>query len=131
MTETHQLSDLQLAVMRALWEAGEATAAQVHRDLAASGRRLAPTTVSTLIARLEKRGLVTHRSEGRQYVYRARVEEGAVRRDMVERVTEQFFEGDVTALVGHLLRRNELSGEDLEQVRALIAEAEANEGDDQ
>ena len=130
MSEIDQLSDLQLAVMRALWAAGEATAAGVQAALAEDGRALAPTTVSTLLSRLEKRGLASHRSEGRQYVYRPLVQEQEVRSSMVERVTDHFFAGDVTALVGHLLRKAELSGADLDEVRDLIAAAERNQSND-
>ncbi len=131
MSEVHQLSDLQLAVMRALWNGGEATVADVQAVLAGCGRDLAPTTVSTLLSRLEKRGLARHRTRARQYVYRPAVPEHEVRRSMVERVTEHFFEGDVTALVGHLLRKVELAGTDLDQVRTLIAEAQAPGSEDE
>ena len=51
------LSDLQLAVMRVLWDKGEASAADVHRALRHS-RPMAITTVATLLARLEKRAML-------------------------------------------------------------------------
>ena len=61
------LSDLQLAVVRVLWDKGEASAADVQRALHRS-RGLAITTVSTLLTRLEKRGLLSHRADGRTFV---------------------------------------------------------------
>jgi len=79
------LTSLQLDVMRVLWARGEATATEVHADLA-PGRRLAPTTVATLLRRLERRGLLAHRTEGRQFVYRPAVSEDAVRSSMVGEV---------------------------------------------
>ena len=63
-----QLSAVQLAVMRALWELGSATTAAVH-DRAGKPRSLAYTTVSTLLTRLEKRGLVTSRKDVRDRVF--------------------------------------------------------------
>jgi predicted transcriptional regulator len=121
MPAPESLTPLQLAVMRALWERGEA---RVHEVREALERELAATTVATLLQRLEKRGLVAHRSEGRQYVYRALVDEDEARRAAVGELTETLFDGDVPALVAHLLSRGELDAGDLARVRALIEDAE-------
>ena len=124
MSTDPQLSDVQLQFMRVLWDLGEATAADVHAELSRRDRELAPTTVSTVLARLEKRGLVRHRSEGRQYVYRAVVTEQDVRGSMVERLADNFFGGDVTRLVSHLLDAREIHPDDLAEVKRLIARKE-------
>ncbi len=58
-SNTGPVTGLQLDVLRALWAAGTASASQVHETLS-ERRQLAPTTVATLLKRLEKRGLVTH-----------------------------------------------------------------------
>lgn len=116
-------SGLQLAVLRFLWDHGEGTVAQV-RDGIAPDRRLASTTVATLLSRLEKRGLVAHRTEGRQYVYRALVPENDVRRSLVGDLTRRLFHGDVAAFVNHLLSTNEIEPGDLERLKSLIAEQE-------
>ena len=68
-----QLTDLQLEFMRVLWEVGEGTVADVQDRLQAGGRALAPTTVSTVLRRLESQGWVNHRERGRQFIYRAAV----------------------------------------------------------
>jgi predicted transcriptional regulator len=68
-----QLSELQLAIVRALWELGEGAVSDVLAEVAKNGRELAPTTVATVLRRLEKDGWVEHRERGRQFVYRARV----------------------------------------------------------
>ena len=119
-----QLTPLQLAVMRALWARGEASAAEVHGDLAAA-RGLAPTTVATLLRRLEKRGLVAHTSVGRQFVFRAVVAEEVATGAMVDELKERLFEGDAAQLVHHLIQRGELEAGDLARVRALIEAAES------
>jgi len=125
MPDDLQLSDLQLALMRALWERGEAGASEIQGVLADAGRDLAPTTVSTLLSRLAKRGLVLARREGRGFVYRPAIQENDIRSSMVTRVTDHLFDGDVTALVSHLLRSSDISRDDLAEVRRLIAEAES------
>lgn len=114
-----QLSDLQLALMRILWDRGEATAAEVHEAL--HDRALAPTTVATLLTRLEKRGLVSHSARGRSFVYRADVSEHEVRRSMLAKLTEFFFAGDPAALVSHLTGGARLDAQQLQEARGLIA----------
>lgn len=131
MPAPESLTPLQIAVMRALWERGEARVPEVQAALDVA-RPLAATTVATLLRRLEKRGLVAHRVEGRQFVYRALVGEDEARRAAVGEVAEHLFEGNVPALVAHLLARHELLPGDLARVRALIEEAErkARDGDE-
>ena len=125
MNSLHQLSDLQLAILRVLWVRGEATVNQVQEDLLAE-RPLALTTVATVLTRLDKKGLVSHRSEGRQYVYQAEVSESDVRGDALSDLTEQLFRGDITALVSHLLSDQEIAPGDLARVKALIEQKEAD-----
>ena len=129
MGDSPQLSDQQLAFMRVLWDRGEATAQDVHAALGEQGQELAPTTVATVLSRLERKGLVAHRKRGRQFVYRARAAEKEIRRSMLARLTDLFFGGDPQALVSHLTAGQGLGQEDLEEVRRLIAEREAPPGE--
>ncbi|HEX2643826.1 MAG TPA: BlaI/MecI/CopY family transcriptional regulator [Thermoanaerobaculia bacterium] len=121
MEETsHHLGDLQLAIMRVLWARGEATVAEVQEALE-DERGLALTTIATMLMKMEKKGVVDHRTDGRKFVYRPTVTEKQVRRSMVSDLTSQLFRGDVTALVNHLLSEHEIEPEELAQLRAMIA----------
>jgi predicted transcriptional regulator len=120
---TSDLTELQLAVMRVLWERGECTVAEVQEGLLPE-RRLAATTVATLLSRLEKRGVLSHRVEGRQYVYSATITEPEVRRSMVSRITDVLFDGSPAALISHLLSSRQIARGDLARVRAMIEEEE-------
>ncbi len=124
MPDTTQLTDLQLALLRVLWTRGEATVTEMVEALRPE-RDLAPTTVATLLSRLEKRRVVSHSTRARQYVYRARVSESAVRASMVNGLTDTLFGGDVAALMSHLLDARAVSPGDLDRVRELITRAEA------
>ncbi len=117
--ETQQLSALQVALLRVLWDNGEATVAQVHAELAEE-RGLAATTIATLLTRLERRGLVAHRNEGRQFVYRALVEEKDVQLSQVRDLADRVFEGNLAELVSHLVAREDIDAGDLERVKAMI-----------
>lgn len=118
-TDDTTLSELQLELMRVLWARGEASTADVAEVLASS-RGLAHTTIATLLSRLEKRGVVESRRDGRQLVYRARVAEGDVRRSMVSGLLGSLFGGDARALIAHLVREEEIAAGDLERVRQLL-----------
>lgn len=124
MPETHQLTDLQISLMRVLWERGQATVAEIC-DAVRSERGLALTTVATLLSRLEKRGIVSHETRARQFVYQAQVTEADIRRSMVHELTEQLFDGDVAALMSHLLTAREISSGDLNRIKAMLAEHQA------
>lgn len=122
-TETaHHLGDLQLAIMRILWAQGEGTVAEVHEALEPE-RGLALTTIATMLTKMEKKGVVDHRAEGRKFIFRPRVSEGQVRRSMVADLTSQLFRGDVTALVNHLLSEHDIDAQELAQLREMIASA--------
>lgn len=118
MAEDIVLSDLQLDLMRVLWRAGDLSVAEVTDALA--DRDLAHTTVATLLTRLEKRGAVVARRDGRMLVYTACVSEAQVRRNMVSSLIAQVFRGDPKALLAHLVSEREVAKGDLEQVRALL-----------
>ncbi|HET9293694.1 MAG TPA: BlaI/MecI/CopY family transcriptional regulator [Gemmatimonadales bacterium] len=124
MPDAPHLTDLQSAIMRVLWDRGEATVAEIHAALQPE-RGLALTTIATMLSRLERRGIVKHLTRARQYVYYPKVSERDVRRSMVADLTERLFDGDVAELVSHLLSARELSPGDLEKVKELIASHEA------
>ncbi len=113
------LSALQLSLMRALWTAGQATAAEVVQALREE-RGLAHTTVATLLTRLEKRGVVAAERDGRQIVYRPQVTESQVRQSMVSGLLANLFEGRASDLLSHLIKRDEIAPEDLARIRQLL-----------
>lgn len=126
MPERRQLTQLQLAIMRVLWARGAATVAEICEALRPA-RGLAQTTVATVLARLEKRGVVSHATRARQFVYRPLVSESEVRSSMVRELTEVLFGGDVTQLLSHLLTAREVDPGDLERMRALLGAHQAKQ----
>jgi BlaI family penicillinase repressor len=115
----HHLGELQHAIMRVLWTLGEGTVAQIHEALPPEHRR-ALTTIATMLTKMERKGVVTHRSEGRFFVYLPSVVEQDVRRTMVEDLTERLFDGDVAALVSHLITEQEIDRDELARLQKLI-----------
>ena len=123
MARSFALTDSQLEIVKIIWARSEATVADVHEALSRH-RAVAQPTVATLLSRLERKGILTHRLEGRQFVYRALVTEAEVRRSVMGNITERLFTGDVPALISQLLAERDVSREDLEAVKAMIEEKE-------
>jgi predicted transcriptional regulator len=119
MSTRYRLGDLQLAIMRVLWERREAAVTEVHAALEAE-RGLAPTTIATMLTKMEDKGVVAHRSERRRFLYRPTVSEEAVQREMLSELTERLFLGDVTAVVSTLLAEHDVDREELAALRRLI-----------
>jgi predicted transcriptional regulator len=114
-----RLGDLQLAIMRVLWERGAATVADVHQALADRGD-LAYTTVATMLRKMEGRGLVRHREDGRKFVYEPAVSAAGVTTHMADDLLERLFAGRLPDLVNHLLSTRDVSREELDELERLI-----------
>jgi BlaI family penicillinase repressor len=122
------LTGLQLSILHIMWDLGEATTQQVLEVLNRD-RSLALTTVATLLSRLERKSVLTHRREGRQYIYRATVTQSEVRQSKVRELTENLFGGDATALLSHLVRADGFEADELDRIRELLDAAEAQNED--
>ena len=124
----HHLASLQMSIMQVLWDRSEATVSEVREALPGT-RRLAYTTVGTMLAKMEKNGQVSHRTDGRVNVYRPAVEREQVGQSMVSDLATRLFDGDVTEMVSHLLDSSEVSAEELKRLKKLIREKEKEIGD--
>ena len=119
----HTLGELQHAIMQVLWARDEATVAEVHEALF-DERGLAPTTIATMLRKMEDKGVVAHRVEDRHFVYQATVSEDAVRSTMVSELLDRLFAGDPAALVSHLVADHDIDEAEVERLRTLLENAE-------
>lgn len=120
--KTHRLGDLQLRIMKVLWERREATVAEVLDTLDDTDKTLAYTTIATMLRKMEARGLVSHRSEGRSFIYLPKIAAEDVSRSMADHLVDRLFEGSLLDAVSHLLTTREVSKDELKQLEKLIAE---------
>lgn len=84
------------------------------------GEPLAYTTVATMLRKMENRHLVTHREEGRKFIYRAAVSAEDVTRSMADDLVDRLFEGSLAETVSHLLETREVSPDELTRLEQLI-----------
>ena len=121
------LSELQLDILRILWEQGESSASEVREALEPE-RSFAASTVATMLTRLEKRGVVVRHQDGRSVTFSADVEEQEVRESMVSDLMSRLFGGDAQALVSHLLESGEIDPKELDALRAEIRRRRRRKG---
>ena len=122
----YSLSELQLAIMDVLWERREATVLDIH-DALRKERRIAQSTVATLLSRMQNKGVVSRRAEDRQHVFYATATREQVRRTVVSEfseLTERLFSGDVAGLISQLLTTRDARPEDLARAREIIEQKE-------
>ena len=109
----------ELEVARIVWERNGATVRQVMESLPAD-RGLDFKTVQTYLRRLEAKGYLRTRLEGRSKVYLPRVKPGRVIGEMVEDFINRLFDGETIPLFQHLIRDRGLSDDDLKVLRAML-----------
>lgn len=119
-----RLAGRQLAIMKVLWEHGEATVAQVQ-ELLPVDPPLAYSTVATVLSRMEQKGLVQHRRKDRLYFYQAAVSQDEAGQTMVGEIVSRICDGSPSQLVNHLLETDQVDSRELKRIKKLIEEHEA------
>ncbi len=114
-----RLGKVQLHIMQFLWESGEATAREITQHLEPA-HGLSHSTVQTLLRKLEKKGAIDHIDRERIFVFRPLVEEGAITADSTHDFLTRVFQGSVSGMVAHVLEHEHISGEELDQLKAMI-----------
>lgn len=114
-----ELGALQKAVMETVWSLGEATVGQV-RDRLDREPPPAYTTILSVMQKLEKAGWLTHRPEGRSYVYLPTRSRDEVGKSTLRTFIDRVFRGDALLLFQHLLEDEDLSEQDLSALRQMI-----------
>ena len=122
-SETTPLTDAQRGIMEIVWDRGEVTVTEV-RDQLANKRELARNTVQTMIVRLEERGWLKHRSEGRTFYYSAKRPRTATLGAKVAQMVDRFFAGSPEEMVTALMEYRGLSPQEADRIRQMIDAAE-------
>ncbi len=122
--ELPELTPAQGELMEIIWERGEVSASDVRRVLSRT-RAVARNTVRTLLERMEEKGWITHRRDGRTFLYSAAQPRQTTIGRKVQEVVETVCGGSAEALVTALLDYRGLSSGELDRIRQLLARARA------
>ena len=113
------LGGTEMEVLREVWSLDRATARDVH-DRVSARRRVAYTTVMTVMKNLAEKGYLRYEPEGTAYVYRAARAPEEVRASVLSGVLDKVFGGSTASLVQALVEREALAPEERAEIRRLI-----------
>jgi predicted transcriptional regulator len=116
------MSPAETEILRIVWQIGEATVQQVC-ELLPPKRRIAYKTVQTLLRRLESKGYLKHRTEGKAYVFSPAVKREIVVKRTVLDFLDKLFGGDPRPLMQFLAQEGHIDAKDIERLRELIDES--------
>lgn len=126
MSRRRTLSRGELEVARALWDLGSATVREVFESFPPE-RELDFTTVQTYLRRLEAKGYLRSRLQGRVKVYSPRVSANQVIRETVEDFMGRVFDGEALSLMQHLIRDQGISSREIRALREMLDRLEGEE----
>jgi predicted transcriptional regulator len=116
-----KISSAESRIMEALWRRSPLTAEEIAADVAGP-QGWSEATVKSLVNRLLTKGAIAAEKDGRRYLYRPRVERQAYVSHESRGLVDRLFGGRVAPLVSHFSQTNQLSAEDIAELKRLIAE---------
>lgn len=120
------ISEAEWTVMQILWDEAPQTAAQVIEAL--GEKDWSPRTIKTLLGRLVKKGALSYRVDGREYLYRPRVAAQVCARAETRSFLQRVFGGSVAPLVAHMASEGALSEDEYDSLRAILDEHDRTRG---
>lgn len=120
---TLTLGDSEMEVLTLVWELKKATVSQVQEKIL-QHRKVAYTTVMTIMQNLSKKGYLVFEKEGQMYVYTAAIDPSRVKKDFLGHMINKVFRGSPAALMQTLVQSEELSDEDRKSILDIIEKME-------
>ncbi len=128
MARRPALSKAEMEVVRIVWNLGRATVRQAF-DAFPPGRNIDFTTVQTYLRRLETKGYLRAKRQGRALAYRPRVRPDDVIRDTVGDLVNRLFDGQTVPLLHHLIRDRSIGKEEIQELREMIDQWESEQSE--
>jgi predicted transcriptional regulator len=119
-------TELELAILKILWQHGPANVRQV-RDVLADQRDLAYTSVMTVMGIMTDKGHVSRKKTKGTYVYRAVLRQKTTEKSMVSDLVDRVFDGSAAAAAVHLLESSDIDTEELAALRRLLEQKEGEQ----
>jgi predicted transcriptional regulator len=115
-----EMGELERQVMQLVWAHAPITSESVRERL---DRRLKESTVRTVLRRLEEKGFVTHRTDGRTFVFKPVQDRQNVAAKAVRRIADWFCNGSIEDVLVGIVDAKMLDKKQLEQLSKKIEEA--------
>ena len=115
------LTNQELEIMKIVWKRGSSTVRGVYEELL-KRRKIAYTTVMTMMGTLEQKGRLRKSEQGRAYVYMPVEPQTKVVGSMVQEFVKRVFNGSAGPLLVHLVENMGEDAEQIEEIRRLLKE---------
>ncbi len=122
----YEIGSAEFQVLKALWHKGPSTVRDVMDHLHDRGRRLAYTTVQTLLTRLEQKGFVKSDKSGLAFIFKATLSRDRVRKSRVKKLVSQLYDGAAAPLVLQLIRNERFNADEIEELQKLIEDLDTD-----
>ena len=116
-----KLGNLQLKIMRVLWQNGEATARQITEAINQE-EVVAHSTIQTLLRKLQAKNAVGHEERDRTFYFRALVSEEVATTSATQDLLSRVFQGSISGMVAHVLDSEKVSKEEIERLKRIVDE---------
>ncbi len=118
--ELEQLTEGEERIMQALWSLGEGSVNDVLAVLPEPKPKY--TTVATFIKLLGNKGYVTHRAEGKSYIFTPAVSRDDYARKRMRTMLQNYFDGSFTRMVSFFSEHENLTTQEMDEIQKLMEE---------
>ena len=119
---TVTLSQSEWTVMEALWERPK-TLMELVRELGQSAH-WAKSTVTTMVRRMEEKGIVTYKMQARAKLFHAAVSREDVVAEETSSLLQRAYHGSISMMFSAMTKKQDLSREEIDDLRAILQQAE-------
>jgi len=124
----NRLGKLELQVMKLIWDKGQATVKEVWEELYPE-KRLAYTTVATVMKQLEGKKFLNHSEKERTYIYHPSIDQKSVSQGLLKELIDGLFDGSAAKLITTLVQGDQITKKDLEEIQQIILNYRKSEVD--
>lgn len=127
MSKTDTPTERELEILHVLWQRREASVREVYETLA-QRLPIVQNTVQAFLRTMEEKGLVTHRVEGRTFVYQPLVQPERTKKRLVKQLMQRAFDGAVDQLVQSALSAQKPTEEELSRLEEMLRDLRKQAG---
>ena len=117
-------TEVELEFMHVIWKLGEATPDELGAALCEQGRHISVGSIRNMLGIMMQKGYIIRRKNGKAFHYRAKIHKDQARKTMIQDLLVNAFDGSESLVVAALLDRSDIRGEELEEIKRIIADSE-------
>lgn len=119
------VTELELQILQQIWERGDEATVNTVVETWPGDKRPGYTTILKTLQKMEKKGIVGHRPDGKKYLYFPRVTKENVTQKRLNTIIDRVFSGDKLSFAEYFVKSNSFSPSELEELKQLITDKES------